>query len=391
MIAAHEAGRGGILSIRVESEKYAALDDLLEVIGEQDGSCTSLHGWQVKQQLTPLPAAAIHEMLASLREHTNLATGTLAVPGPIEVEGVASLRVLRGLCKRLGQRGVDVKDVLSGLRGEENTWLEHLGKTLALDATPTATLLSRFRVKFIGDEETLRDLVRERLETRFRAPVDPLVAAISEFLATVDGTVEVTYGLLNEKLLKNFPRAGEAEFDDVYRMLIARIDDRLWLHKWARLTDTLVRNLIPTEFVEDVYDLSASMLVQPWPGRQKALETAMQEVAKRARSFVDCFVSNSELADEKVLRENLAYKRRWDHAAYARGRDKSERWDTECGKRLSNLVVALNGYAAAVRATVNPRYRMVEGDFLIVDSLGVRNDGQPARYFPKEFREEIAL
>jgi len=192
-------------------------------------------------------------------------------------------------------------------------------------------------------------------------------------------------------VLQAFPRQRPTDFDEVYRVIIDQIENRLWLKDWNNLSDTLVRNLLPTKFVTDVNELSFLMSVQPWPQTRPKLEEEMKNVAGRANSYVDCVMSNHEPRGE-MLGENLAYKRRWNHTTYEQGGKRSDEWDQECMRRLSNLVVALNNFAAAVRATVNPRYRMIDGgDFAIVDSLGLRNQMLPVTYHPKHDRPESKL
>lgn len=392
LIARHEAARPGVRSLRVESELYEGIDDVVETATAEDGSIET-RGWQIKRQYTPLSLDTIIEILKALEGHPNVRLATLAVPAPIEVTDVGELRILQELCRRLSRQGAATGEILAGLREQESVWIGALQVALGdSDRAATAARLQRFQVKFIGDEDTLRELLRERLETRFPSPVDPLLGALTEYFAQIDGSVECTYEVLEAAILKAFPRTRD-NFDDVYRHVIDQIENRLWLKGWNNLSDTLVRNLLPSEFVSDVFELTFLMSVQPWPGTRLALEAQMKNVAARARSYVDCFMSNHEPASEKLFRENLAYKRRWDHAAYERGGRRSDEWDQECLKRLYNLVVALNEFAVAVRTTVNPRYRMTEGgDFAIVDSLGFRDENmQPARYLPKEYRDEAPL
>lgn len=391
LIATHEARRAGVRRIRVESEIYEGLDDVVEKVGEDSGP-RETRAWQVKRQYTPIPITVVVDFLRALADHSDINLGTFAVPVPIEVMEVGELRILGELCTRLGRGGAAIDEILSDLRVQEAKWMQCLQAAIGDDSPrATAERLVRFRVKFIGDEETLRELLRERLETRFRAPVEPLAAALTEYFAKVDGTVDVSYEVLEKEILCHHPRVTSGAFDDAYRGIIDRIENRLWLPRWNVLSDTLIRNLVPTEFVDDVAELSFSMVVQPWPGDRPELEQAIREVATRAQSYIGCFMSNHEAADSKVLRENLAYKRRWDHVAYAQGRKRSDEWDQECLKRLYNLVLALNTFAGAVRATVNPRYRIVEGDFAVVDSLGFRNDMVPASYHPKAYELETAL
>ncbi|MCA3011382.1 MAG: hypothetical protein INH41_03170 [Myxococcaceae bacterium] len=338
--------------------------------------------------------ATIIEIMQSLTKHPNVNVATFAVPAPIEVSGVGELRVLAELCRRLSRPGALIDEILADLREQEELWLMELQRALGdADRRTTALRLHRFRVKFIGDEESLRELLRERLETRFPSPVDPLIAGLTEYFAAVDGSVESTYEVLDGAVLKSFPRIGAGNFDDVYLAIIDQIENRLWVKGWSNLSDALIRNLLPTAFATDIGELSFLMSVQPWPGTRLELEKEMKNVATRARSYIDCFMSNYELAREDLFRENLAYKRKWNPKAYELGGRRSDEWDKECLKRLYNLVVALNSFARVVRETVNSRYRMTDGgDFAIVDSTGFRDaDMQPARYRPTEYRDEAPL
>ena len=390
LIATHEAERSGVTSIRVESELYDEIDDVVESVTTEDGA-TELRGWQIKRQYTDVPLATIGNILRSLAAHTEITVATFAVPAPISVQNGGELRVLAELCRRLSRRGAAVGELLADLRDAEEDWLNALQQELGdASRTDTAARLLRLRIKFIADEETLREQLRDRLEGRFSSPVEPIVAALTEYFASVDGSVEVTYDVL-KSVLQAFPRQRPTDFDEVYRVIIDQIENRLWLKDWNNLSDTLVRNLLPTKFVTDVNELSFLMSVQPWPQTRPKLEEEMKNVAGRANSYVDCVMSNHEPRGE-MLGENLAYKRRWNHTTYEQGGKRSDEWDQECMRRLSNLVVALNNFAAAVRATVNPRYRMIDGgDFAIVDSLGLRNQMLPVTYHPKHDRPESKL
>ncbi|HEY9694926.1 MAG TPA: hypothetical protein V6D15_22220 [Oculatellaceae cyanobacterium] len=98
-------------------------------------------------------------------------------------------------------------------------------------------------------------------------------------------------------------------------------------------------------------------------------------------------MDNSELQiNTHCYVENKDWKRVWrdDYAQYAQ---KSNEWQTKSTFLLGNVVVALNDFANCVRKNINPEYMILQGRFIIYDSLGILNEGIPAIHKPDKYIE----
>jgi hypothetical protein len=372
-------------SIRVEDETTAEVDDVIE--SEEMDDHILRRCFQVKRQYTALDKGKVSRVLRMLSDNS-IAEVSLVVPAPIDVVDASNLRFLKSVVDRAAQTGADYAEIAVSARPDEQTWIDLTRSELHLGSDVDAVrLFARLRVMFVGDEAALRESIRERLELYYKQPVDLLIEGLVSYALTVDGTTNTTFDVIHDKVLRHHQRLVPADFADVYASTLATIEDRLWLFKWRSVTDTLVRDLLPREFSEDIAELRLLFEVLVWPGQHLELESAMKNVVVRAGAYVDCFHENSEEAGSKLFRENLAYKRRFNAEAYATGRVRSDQWSVECFKRLANLVVALNELASITRQTINPKYRLIEGKFFIEDSLGFRNNADPAVYRPDSYRE----
>lgn len=372
------------ITIRIEDETIQDGDDVTEietVSGEPIKRC-----FQVKRQYSTLDSIHLSRLLQTLTD-PSITEATIALPAPVNVSGVADIRFLKTLIERASQAGADCAQIATSARDNELKWIAFAAKEFALDHSGAVARLAKLRVLFAGDDATLREAIRERLELHYERPVTPIIDALQAYASTVDGTTEITFDIINDNILKHHKRLQPAAHTDFYASLLATVEDRLWLSKWRALSDTLIRDMMPSEFSADIDELAILFRSLVWPEKETELEAAFRNVVDRAVAYATCFHQNSDMASPRLFRENLAYKRRWDPIAYDIGLAGSKRWSDECFARLQNLVVSLNELAAATRATISPQYRLSDGRFFIEDSLGYRHGSTPCTIHPEHYHE----
>lgn len=188
----------GLVALRIESETTRSFDDLVETRGIERAQ----HGWQVKQQSTPLDADVIRELLRALIAQPHLATGTLGTADLISIAGAGHLRTLRDLCSRLSAEGAVVDDVVNQATQDEAAWLQFAVHSTGSRTTAIASL-SRLRVYVLGDERILEGHAKGFLPGLFARPIENILHAMEAFISSVDGTIEINAALLRTRALQH--------------------------------------------------------------------------------------------------------------------------------------------------------------------------------------------
>lgn len=166
--------------------------------------------------------------------------------------------------------------------------------------------------------------------------------------------------------------------DEYYAYLTDQLTEILDLEKWNAMSESLVRDFVPTTFADAQANLSVLFLGAVWPGTRPRIEEAMKRVIDSYNTYMEHF---GERATADVSGKFL----RADHSYYqASGGDpyrvhiegeKENAWSRKNFDLLCEFVVSLNEFADVVRAELNPRYLLERGRFLLIDSLGVRGTG----------------
>lgn len=205
MVFAHLADSAGPVEIRLEKGPLAGWDDILEF--RSSGGVRSQHRWQVKRQSTLLAPETVHGLIHSLSIAHDVDMAHLALLDLVHVDRIGHLRTLRDLSLRARSPGVDTKSFFDDLSSEENRWVEFVRN--ALDGgkdDDTILILQKLEVLSPGDEAALRQKAEQWISVVFHSP-EVICAQIHSLLAShPDACVQVTYNLLDEKILKNHSR-----------------------------------------------------------------------------------------------------------------------------------------------------------------------------------------
>lgn len=188
----------GLVALRIESETTRAFDDIVETRGIDRVQ----HGWQIKQQSTALDAKVIRELLQALIAQPQLATGNLGTADSIPVVGAGHLRTLRDLCSRFSAEGADVDDVVSQATQDEADWF-HFAVQATGSRAAAIESLSRLRVHVLSDERVLEGHAKGFLPGLYTRPIENVLNALEAFVSSVDGTIEISAGLLRERALQH--------------------------------------------------------------------------------------------------------------------------------------------------------------------------------------------
>jgi hypothetical protein len=170
--------------------------------------------------------------------------------------------------------------------------------------------------------------------------------------------------------------------DVVYSDLINSAVDNLLLDSWEGFTDHAVRSLLLVEFVEGTTRFGTKVFRAVWPGTRKELEAELKNLADRVDAYVKHFMSRARLRNDTVWVEDTTWKQTWVKDYDSKIED-SAKWFSQSFDRLRNVTVALNGLAVAVRASLNPNFFLLQGKFVIHDSMGTTNGMIPVDYLPE--------
>jgi hypothetical protein len=176
----------------------------------------------------------------------------------------------------------------------------------------------------------------------------------------------------------------------IYSDLINTATDALILDRWAWICDSAVRLVLPEQFVEGVNLFWNRVQRALWYGKYPALEISIKNLSHWAGQYVHHFAERSVLKyNDKQPGKGFYFEdKSWKSYAgknYDKFANEANKWQTKSLDLLSNLVVALNEFASAVRTYMNPHYLIYQGLFLINDDSGVLSENGPAIYKPETY------
>lgn len=177
---------------------------------------------------------------------------------------------------------------------------------------------------------------------------------------------------------------------ELYSEFVNTITEALLLPCWDWVSDHAVRLLLSEEFVYGVQVVWEKSLKTIWPQKYPDLENAIKNLCERTGKYIDHFLKNARLRDNKkepgkgFYVEDKWWKTKWrdDYDIYA---EKSDKWQKQTTSLLFNVVVALNEYADSVRKRLNPKYLIFQGKFVVNDSMGVMNEMRPLIFIPSAY------
>lgn len=200
MLFTHAYEEPGPRSVRVESEQDPAWDDIVEEFQTTDGQLQR-HGFQVKLQTSPFDADDFARLLRALKASKRLTRGCFVVPGPVEVQGIGRLSMLKEMCRLASQPGCDPEEIHTPKEGQ--AWWRFLG-TVEKSVAARLILLRRLDVDFAGDEAFVKAAINTRLKLLFREPIGPIAKSLMAFFDGLDHTRVVDAELLEREVLGPF-------------------------------------------------------------------------------------------------------------------------------------------------------------------------------------------
>ena len=181
----------------------------------------------------------------------------------------------------------------------------------------------------------------------------------------------------------------ESEETQYYTSMVNKITEELILGQWGWVCDNAFRCILVEEFVDGINSFCEIAHRAVWPSGYDELRDSIINLSERLYSYLQHFMTLAIYREGKPahFREDKRWKKTWreDYDEYA---EKSKRWEEKTVNLLTNVVIALNEYAQAVRASLNSSYFLYEGKFMLIDSVGISTDGfTPAYYIPEEYIE----
>lgn len=173
--------------------------------------------------------------------------------------------------------------------------------------------------------------------------------------------------------------------DTWYANIINGITEKFQLLNWEQLSDHAVRNLLNSDFVDGVDDISIYIFKAIFPDTKSILKEKIVNLVEHAKKYVDHYMKNAYLDDNGRYRADKFYKRIFPNPNYHTDSEKYNRWERNCTKLLVNLVFALNEFAEQVRIDFNPNYFKLQGKFVIFDGMGVLDELKVKTYLPEKY------
>lgn len=169
----------------------------------------------------------------------------------------------------------------------------------------------------------------------------------------------------------------------VYADLVDTIASALQLEHWSVFIDNAVRNILEADYTEARGVLNKRLLSIIWPKKKHKLEIAAVRLINSFADYVTFFISNAELRDpgRDCFYVDHSYARYQNPRRHLH-EDYEDAWSSACFWLLCDFVRHLNLFCSAARASVNPLFFRLHGDFLIEDHIGYRNNMNPMFFKP---------
>ena len=205
IIFAEEASAPGPVELRFEVNDCGCWDDLFERRTEDPQG--NRHVWQVKRQTDELAQEEMRKLIRDLTLGT-FDMAHLVLHSIVKVKGVEHLRVLRELADKVRTPGLVLTDLSSSLSAGEKTWCGFIRSELKLPRPEDAlSVLKRLEIRALGSEQDLQDSAFKVLRERFVQPDAVWNALLGVLHQYPNAAIPITYGFLNERVLRNFDRA----------------------------------------------------------------------------------------------------------------------------------------------------------------------------------------
>jgi len=174
--------------------------------------------------------------------------------------------------------------------------------------------------------------------------------------------------------------------DVVYTHLVASAEQLLILKAWSTLTDNAVRNLAHQKWIDGMLQLNLDVSKANLPGKQASFEFGLKNLAQRAYQYANHYQSLAYLPrpDSQFYQEDKTWKASiLSQETYKQLADRSDHWQQNNYRLLSNLTHALNEFSDAVRMYIDPYFYLTQGKFSITDCEGVTNNLMPCERVPE--------
>ncbi len=176
------------------------------------------------------------------------------------------------------------------------------------------------------------------------------------------------------------------EDDKWYSDLINFITESFYLMKWETICDNAIRNIVYSELVDGISDISECLFKAIFPGKRKGLEEKIINLEKHASKFSKHFLSNAYLDKNNRFRARKFYKEINPNPNYYEDLEKYQKWEKISTHLLFNFVLALNEFSDKVREEINPNYFKYQGRFVVLDSMGILGGSLVyTTYIPEEY------
>jgi len=361
--------------LKIEAEDIAEWDDVIQ-------KCeTERHRHQIKKQLTDLKPEDFAKYVKSMNCEETVQYH-FVFPAPISVTGVGELRILKELCRRLQQPGVNTDEVVDELRTSESKWVEKLQEWTKENASAVCKKLQFLHIDFIGFEPELNDRAVRALKYEFGDNAQNALDQIYKYVSAIDGVVDIKA----EDVRKKLPSPNPNKIHLLYWSLVREVEKRLWISRWWGLSEVLMSNVVPEPFHNDIHQFCLKVSTVVWPDACEPIESAIKNVAERVSEYRRHFSTRCTVnhwGDRLV--EDKSYKMNGFSQAYLDEVGRSEAWHKGNQIRLFNIVVALNELFDQVKANLDSEYRIANCKLGIYDEIGAFQPEAEKVYFPESY------
>lgn len=358
--------------VTIEAEDKRDWDDVVKKFEDKQ------HRYQIKRQTTDLSSATFEKYIQSIDVDAN-AHYHFVFPAYITVAGAGELRILRELCRRVQQLGVNLKNVISGFRKVERTWVDAICKWTKKSDLEVCNLLQSLSIDFEGFEEDFQGRAVRTLGVVFGCEAENAWRAIVKHVSAVDGVVDIDA----VEILLTLPCPDKDGYDKFYWAIVSDAEKYLWLSRLTGLSDCLMSCQMPEKMFFDGKHFCNEVKRSAWPGEHESLESAINNLAEHLSEYLEHLSGGCYADGHGWLLVDKFYRR---HQLPEQGKaiERYEQWIAESRNRFFNFVLATNQYFQEVRNCLSKDYRL-RGNIGIFES-GRAPQGQ--LYFPEEFTEK---
>jgi|GEM_PF-1334847 len=181
--------------------------------------------------------------------------------------------------------------------------------------------------------------------------------------------------------------------DNITVNLIDSLTSKLFLFNWNIFVEHAVTQIVHSRYIETMDDISAIKLSTLWDKLDEEVSIIIKELIDSYIIYIQQYLEKASLrGSSQIFRANKEYRKfSKNPKEWKIGAELENLWARKNFFLLCKFTYHLNEFSHMVRKLYNPYYFAVRGKFLIIDSFGTFNGGEPVYIEPKKMTFEKNL